>query len=216
MLFFPPRKIKCLSLLPLISSLNLPVCGVEVLKLTFLRVKSRLLLEASYDVSERSTTSVSNTNPHNKVTISSSSSSLHGLGESPVPASSIVVSLSILFLFYLCLYCVLKLSHYTPRRRLGEKRYISYSFSTSALDGGEWSASRPGRALAPGKGPPLPIVQEAGWTPEPVWTQRLEERCFRLCRGSNPDHQVVQPVARLLTELPGSPVITALTQCHGQ
>jgi hypothetical protein len=27
------------------------------------------------------------------------------------------------------------------------RRYSSYSFSTSALDGGEWSASRPGRAL---------------------------------------------------------------------
>jgi hypothetical protein len=31
------------------------------------------------------------------------SSSLHGLGESPVPASSIVVCLSIVFLVYLCL-----------------------------------------------------------------------------------------------------------------
>jgi hypothetical protein len=31
-----------------------------------------------------------------------SSSSLHGLGESPVPASSTVVSLSIVFLVYLC------------------------------------------------------------------------------------------------------------------
>jgi hypothetical protein len=29
----------------------------------------------------------------------------------------------------------LKLSHYTPRRRLGERRYSSYSFSTSAVDG---------------------------------------------------------------------------------
>jgi hypothetical protein len=54
--------------------------------------------------------------------------------------------------------------------------YSSYSFSTSALDGGEWSASRPGRALLPGKGPPVPIVQEAGWAPEPVWTQRIEEK----------------------------------------
>jgi hypothetical protein len=67
-----------------------------------------------------------------------------------------------------------KLSHYTPRRRLGERRYSSYSFSTSALDGGEWSASRPGRALAQGEGTLVPILQEAGWAPEPVWTQRLE------------------------------------------
>jgi hypothetical protein len=29
-----------------------------------------------------------------------------------------------------------------------ERRYSSYSFSTSALDGDEWSASRPGSALA--------------------------------------------------------------------
>jgi hypothetical protein len=47
---------------------------------------------------------------------------------------------------------------------------------------GEWSASRPGRALPSGKGPPVPIVQEAGWTPEPVWTQRIEEISFASTR----------------------------------
>jgi hypothetical protein len=26
--------------------------------------------------------------------------------------------------------------------------------------------------------PPVPIGQEAGWAPEPVWTQRLEEKSF--------------------------------------
>jgi hypothetical protein len=46
---------------------------------------------------------------------------------------------------------------------------------TSALDGGEWSASLPGRVLPPGKGPPIAIGQEAVWAPEPVWMQRLEE-----------------------------------------
>jgi hypothetical protein len=56
--------------------------------------------------------------------------------------------------------------------------YSFYSFTTSALDGGEWSASRPSCALDPGKVPPVLIVQEAGWTPEPVWTQRLEEKSF--------------------------------------
>jgi hypothetical protein len=30
----------------------------------------------------------------------------------------------------------------------------------------------------PGKGPPVPIGQEAGWAPEPVWTQRLQEKSF--------------------------------------
>jgi hypothetical protein len=43
---------------------------------------------------------------------------------------------------------------------------------------GEWSASRPGRALPPGKRPSVPIVQEAGWAPEPVWTQTIEEKSF--------------------------------------
>jgi hypothetical protein len=68
----------------------------------------------------------------------------------------------------------------------GERRYSSDSFSTSALDGGEWSASCPGRALPPGKGPPLPIVQEAGWAPEPVWTQRLEEKSFASAGDRSP------------------------------
>jgi hypothetical protein len=69
-------------------------------------------------------------------------------------------------------------AHNTPIGTRGERRYSSYSFTTSALDGGEWSASRFGRALPLWKGPPVPIVQEAGWAPEPVWTQRLEEKSF--------------------------------------
>jgi hypothetical protein len=81
-----------------------------------------------------------------------------------------------------------------------ERTYSSYSFTTSALDGGEWSQSRPGRALAPGKGHPVPIVQEGGWTLEPVWTQRLEEKDSRLCRGSNLDRPVVQSVAKHYTD----------------
>jgi hypothetical protein len=56
--------------------------------------------------------------------------------------------------------------------------YSSYSFPTSALDWGEWLASRPGRALRPGKRPPVPIGQEAGWASEPVCTQRIEEKSF--------------------------------------
>jgi hypothetical protein len=68
----------------------------------------------------------------------------------------------------------------TPWRRLGREEVysLSYSFKTSALDGGEWSASRPGCALPPGKGTTVTIEQEAGWAPEPVWTQRLQEKSF--------------------------------------
>jgi hypothetical protein len=45
-----------------------------------------------------------------------------------------------------------KPSRYTPCVAWGERKYSSYLLLTSALDGGEWSASRPGRALPPGKG----------------------------------------------------------------
>ena len=40
---------------------------------------------------------------------------------------------------------------------------------TAALEGGEWSAARPGRTLPPGEDP-VPILQEAGWAPGSVWT----------------------------------------------
>jgi hypothetical protein len=73
-----------------------------------------------------------------------------------------------------------KQSRYTPWR------YSSYSFLTSALDESEWSVSHPGRALPRGKDPAVPIVQEAGWAPEPVWTQRLEEKSFSPARDRTP------------------------------
>jgi hypothetical protein len=44
----------------------------------------------------------------------------------------------------------------------GERMYSSFSLTTSALEGGEWSASRPGRPLAKGKGPPVPIERRLG------------------------------------------------------
>jgi hypothetical protein len=90
----------------------------------------------------------------------------------------------------------LKQSRYTPWRRLGERRYSS-SFTTSAVDGGEWSASF--SALSPGKWPPVPIEQEAGWTPEPVWTD-ARGKSFCLCRGSNLSHPVIQSVVRHYTD----------------
>jgi hypothetical protein len=46
-----------------------------------------------------------------------------------------------------------------------ERRYSSYSFLTLALEKGEWSASRPGRALPQGKGALVPNVQKERWAP---------------------------------------------------
>jgi len=39
---------------------------------------------------------------------------------------------------------------------------------TAALEGDEWSAARSGRTLPPGK-TRYPILQDAGWAPDPVW-----------------------------------------------
>jgi hypothetical protein len=73
---------------------------------------------------------------------------------------------------------------------LGGRMYSPYSFSTSALDGGEWSASRTGSALPPGKGLPVPIGQEVGWAPQPVWTQEA--------RG-----KILPPLPRIEPRSPG-------------
>jgi hypothetical protein len=54
--------------------------------------------------------------------------------------------------------------------------------------------------LPPEKGPPIPIGQEAGWAPEPIWTQRIEEISFASRRGSNLDRPVIQPVVRHYTD----------------
>jgi hypothetical protein len=80
---------------------------------------------------------------------------------------------------------------------LGDRRYSSCSFLTWALEGGEWSASRPSRALRPCKEPPVPTVQEAGWAAEPVSTQRLEEKPSSFIGDLTP---AVQSVARHYTD----------------
>jgi hypothetical protein len=89
------------------------------------------------------------------------------------------------------------LSRYVYAGDKGERKYKSYSFLTSPVDGGNWSASRPGRALPPGKAPPVPIVQEAGWASELVWTQRIEEKSVASTGDRTP---VAQSVAKQYTD----------------
>jgi hypothetical protein len=58
---------------------------------------------------------------------------------------------------------------------------------------GEWSASRPDRPLPPGKAPPVPIGQEAGWVPEPAGMDtKARGKILCLYRGSNPSRPVCQ------------------------
>jgi hypothetical protein len=71
---------------------------------------------------------------------------------------------------------------------------------TSALDGDEWSASCPGRALPPGKGPPVPTGQKAGWTSELVLDTGATGKILCLCWVSNFNHPVFQSVAKHYTD----------------
>jgi hypothetical protein len=57
---------------------------------------------------------------------------------------------------------------------------------------GGWSAPRPGR-FTPRKDP-VPIVQEAGWAPGPVW------RCAKNLAPTGFDPRTVQPVASRYTD----------------
>jgi hypothetical protein len=70
---------------------------------------------------------------------------------------------------------VKKLSRYRHATTKRERKYSSYSFLTSALDVGEWSASLPDRSLAP--------VKDHRY---PVWTQRLKEKSFASARDRTP------------------------------
>jgi hypothetical protein len=94
----------------------------------------------------------------------------------------------------------LKQSHYTPWRRfVGEEIQLLLILDLGTRWG--WVVSvTPRPCFTSWKEPPVPIGQETGWAREPVWTQRLEEKSFYLCRGSNLDRPVVQPVARHYTD----------------
>jgi hypothetical protein len=74
----------------------------------------------------------------------------------------------------------------------GGVNVLIHNSLTSALDGGEWSVSGP-YALPPEKEPPVPIGQEVGWTPEPVWTTWRSNNSWPY-RDSNTNLSVVQPV----------------------
>jgi hypothetical protein len=88
----------------------------------------------------------------------------------------------------------------------GERIYSSYSFMTSAVDGGEWSASHPGHALLWGREPQYPFYRRLGGPSASVDTEDRGKISF-LFGGSNLDSPVVQSSQTLLTELPRLPTI---------
>jgi hypothetical protein len=82
----------------------------------------------------------------------------------------------------------------------GERIYSSYSFTSSALDGTSSQRHAPAALYPRRNDPPVPIRQEIGWAPEPVWTRRLQEKS-----------SLPSPGIELL--LPGRPVRRQILYC---
>jgi hypothetical protein len=94
----------------------------------------------------------------------------------------------------------------------GERRYSS-SFTTLALDGGKWSASRPGRAFTPGERTPGTHCT-GGWVgPRAGLDTEARGKILFPCRGSNPARPVVQPVVRHYTDWANPALTIILTEC---
>jgi hypothetical protein len=78
-------------------------------------------------------------------------------------------------------------------------RYSSTHFLTLALDGGEWSASRPGRFTPRERAPCTHWV--GGWVgPRAILDAVVKRKFPSTLRESNPSTPIVQPVAQRYTD----------------
>jgi hypothetical protein len=74
--------------------------------------------------------------------------------------------------------------------------HSSLPFTTTALDGDEWSASLPGCALPPGKGPRFPLDRRLGGPQSRSWHRGLRKKSSCLCQASNLDRPVALSVVK--------------------
>jgi hypothetical protein len=82
---------------------------------------------------------------------------------------------------------------------LGEWRYSSTHSLTSALDGGEWSASRPGRFTPRERAPGTHWI--GGWVgPRAVLDTLVWRNTSSSCWESNPRTPMVQPITQCYTD----------------
>jgi hypothetical protein len=89
-----------------------------------------------------------------------------------------------------------KLACYSPFLTQWGRAGAAHLFlSPQTLEGGEWLVARPGHIYF--RGSPVPIVQEAGWVPEPVCTQTVEVKSSASVRDRTP---AVQSVASHYTD----------------
>jgi hypothetical protein len=94
----------------------------------------------------------------------------------------------------------------------GRGRYSSHSFLTSALDGGEWSASRPGRPYPRGKDPRHPFV--GAWVgPRAGPDAGARRKILCPCRGSNPDRPASSQTLYCLIYRGSYPITKTNTIC---
>jgi hypothetical protein len=92
-----------------------------------------------------------------------------------------------------------KLTLTTPWRRIGEWGYSSTHSLTSALDGGEWSASRPGRFTPWERAPGTHWI--GGWAGSGAVLDAVVKRKIpKPRRESNTTTPIVQPVAQRYTD----------------
>jgi hypothetical protein len=82
---------------------------------------------------------------------------------------------------------------------LGEWRYSSTHKMTSALEGGEWSVSRPGHFILRERAPGTHWI--GGWVgPRAVQNTVVKRKIPSPRRESNPRTPIVQPVAQRCTD----------------
>jgi hypothetical protein len=82
---------------------------------------------------------------------------------------------------------------------MGERKHSSIHSLTSALDGGEWSASRPGRFTPRQRDPGTHWMGE--WVgPRAVLDAMVKKKIPSHSRESNPGTPIVHPVAKSYTD----------------
>jgi hypothetical protein len=94
---------------------------------------------------------------------------------------------------------MVQLSATVPWRRIGEWRYSSTHSLTTALDGGEWSASRPGRFTPRERAPVTHWIGDWGGL-RAVLDAVVKRKISSLRRVSNPRTPIVQPIAQRYTD----------------
>jgi hypothetical protein len=82
----------------------------------------------------------------------------------------------------------------------GERRYCSCSFTTVAVDGVSGQHHAPASLYPRGKDSRYPLDRRLDRPQSRYGLKRLDEKSSCLCRGSNLDRLVVNPVARHYTD----------------